>query len=117
MHRSFCDCLEIVLDMDNRLQTIKQVFGSIFSNEVDVFCYCASAGLYYEQSKLKKAYETILLAQNELKKGLRFEIQFCVDMLLSQILCAMGKVTESESEREAFAVRIREEDVLFLNPN
>jgi len=117
MHRSFSDCLEIALDMDNRLQTIKQVFGSIFSNEVDVFCYCANAGLYYEQSKLEKAYEIVLLAQNELKKGLRFEIQFCVYMLLSQILNAMGKTVESESERANFAVRIREEDALYLNSN
>ena len=117
MHRSFCDCLEIVLDMDNMLQAIKEVFGSIFNNEVDVFCYCASAGLYYELNKLEKAYEQIVLAQNELKKGLRFEIQFCVTMLLSQILYAKGKAKESDRERENFAKRIREEDALYLNPN
>jgi len=117
MHRSFSDCLEIVLDMDNRLQTIKEVFGSIFNKEVDVFCYCTSAGLYYEQNKLEKAYETIILAQNELKKKLRFEIQFCVYMLLSQILNTMGKTKESKSKREYFAVRIKEENALYLNPN
>ncbi len=68
MHRSFCDCLKIVLDMDNPLQTIKQVFGSIFSKEVDVFCYCASTGLYYEQNKLEK--------------GLRFEYSSAYTWLL-----------------------------------
>ncbi len=117
MHRSFCDCLEIVIDMDNRLQAIKEVFGTIFKNEVDVFCYCASAGLYYEQNKLEKAHETVLLALNELKKDLRFEIQFCVYMLLSLILNAMGKTIESESERESFAVCIGAENALYLNPN
>lgn len=117
MHRSFSDCLEIVLDMDNRLQAIKEVFGTIFYNEVNLFCYCASAGLYYELNKLEKAHEIIILAQRELKKGLRFEMHFCVFMLLSQILNAIGKTKESESVREHFTKRIQTENALYLNPN
>lgn len=117
MHRSFCDCLEIVLDMDGRFQAIEEVFGRLFYNEIDVFCYCVRAGLYYEQDKLEKAYEAIVLAQCELKKSLRFEMHFCVSMLLSQLLNAMGKPKESKSARAHFAGRIKEENALYLNPN
>lgn len=117
MHRSFCDCLEIVLDMDNGFQAIKEVFSTIFPKEVDVFCSCTKAGLYYELNKLEKAHETILLAQCKLKKDLRFEMHFCVFMLLSQILGAMGKTKESKAAIERFAGRIKEENALFLNSN
>ena len=117
MHRSFCDCLEIVLDMDNGFRAIKEVFGIIFPQEVDVFCSCTKAGLYYELNKLEKAHEAILLAQCELKKDLRFEMHFCVFMLLSQILGAMKKKEESKATMERFASRIKEENALFLNPN
>lgn len=117
MHRSFRDCLEIIVDMDNRLQTIKEVFGTFLPKEVDVLCYCVSAGLYYELNKLDKANETILLAQCELKKGNRFEIHFCIFILLAQILNAMGKAKESKAVIERFAGQMREENALYLNPN
>jgi ATP-dependent transcriptional regulator len=117
MHRSFCDCLEIIPDMDNGFQAIRKAFGAIFPKEIDVFCSCVRAGLYYETNKLEKAYESILLAQSELKKDLRFEMHFCVFMLLSQILSAAGKTKESKSVREQFAGRIKEESALYLNPN
>ncbi|HEX3039622.1 MAG TPA: LuxR C-terminal-related transcriptional regulator [Caproiciproducens sp.] len=117
MHRSFRDCLEIVVDMDNRLQAIKEVFGNFFPKEIEVLCCCVKAGLYYELNMLEKAQEAILFAQSELKKGHRFEIQFCVFMLSSQIFSAMGKAKNSESIRKRFSERIKEENALYLNPN
>lgn len=117
MHRSICDCLEIAVDMDNRLQAVKEVFGVFFPKEVDVLCYCVKAGLYYELNKLEKAHETIILAQCGLKNDIRFEIHFCVYMLLSQILNALNKKEESESITKHFAGRIKEKDALYLNPN
>ncbi len=117
MHRSVFDCLEIVSDMDNRLQAIRKAFGTLFHKEVDVFFYCVKAGLYYELNHLEKAHEAIMLAQNELKTDLRFEMHFCVFMLLSQVLYAIGKTKESESTRTYFSQRMQEENALYLNPN
>ena len=117
LHRSVRDCLEIALDMDSQLQVIKEVLGTFFSKEAKVLYYCLKAGLYYEMNKLDKAYETITLAQCELKKDLRFELHFCVFNLLSQILNAMGKIKASESVRERFSKRMKEENALYLNPN
>ncbi|MDP4094009.1 MAG: LuxR C-terminal-related transcriptional regulator [Bacillota bacterium] len=117
MHRSFRDFLEIAADMDNRLQAIKEVFGAFLPKEIDVLYNCVMAGIYYEQNKLEKAYKIIILAQYELKKDLRFEIHFCVFMLLSQILNAMEKNEESKSMMEDFFSRIAEENALYLNPN
>lgn len=117
MHRSFCDCLEIALNMDDVIKTIKEVFGVLFYKEVDVFCYCVRAGLYYEQNELDKAYEAIVFAQCKLKKDVRFEMHFCVFMHLSQILKAMKKRGKSESARAHFAGRIKKEKAFYLNPN
>jgi len=117
MHRSICDCLDVLVDMDGRLQEIYDVFGSFYAKEVDMFCTCVRAGLYYEQNKLEKAFAAMTLAQSQLTKELRFEMHFCVFMLLSTSLDALGKPTESEKVREQFAVRLREENALYLNPN
>lgn len=117
MHRSICDCLDVLVDMDGRLQEIHNVFGAFYVTEVDVFCTCIQAGLYYEQNKLEKAVESITLAQSQLTKQLRFEMHFCVFIMLSHILDAMGKPGESEKAREQFAARIIEENALYLNPN
>ena len=117
MHRSIFDCLEIVLDMDTQLAAIKDTFGMFFPNEGDLFCYCVRAGLYYERDELEKAYETIILAQSNLKKEIRFEFHFCVFMLLSQILGAMEKQKESESAKMNFNQRIKTENALYLHPN
>ncbi|WP_088185749.1 LuxR C-terminal-related transcriptional regulator [Desulfosporosinus sp. FKA] len=117
MHRSICDCLDVLVDMVGRLQEIHDVFGSFYTREVDVFCTCVQSGLYYEQNKLEKASEAITLAQSQLTEELRFEMHFCVYMLLSNILNALGKSTESEKLREQFAMRLREENALYLNPN
>jgi len=117
MHRSICDCLEVLVDMDGRLQEISDVFGSFYSKEVDIFCTCVRAGMYYEQNKLEKAFEAMSLAQSQLTKELRFEMHFCTFMLLSNLLDAQGKPTESKKIREQFAIRLREENALYLNPN
>ena len=117
MHRSICDCLDVLVDMDGRLQEIHDVFGSFYVSEVDVFCTCVQAGLYYEQNKLEKASKAVTLAQSQLTKELRFEMHFCVFMMLSHILDATGKPRESEKVREKFAARLSEENALHLSPN
>ncbi len=117
MHRSICDCLDVLVDMDGRLQEIHDVFGAFYVTEVDVFCTCIQAGLYYEQNKLEKALEAITLAQSQITKELRFEMHFCVFMMLSHILDATGKPVESEKAREQFSARIIKENALYLNPN
>lgn len=117
MHRSICDCLDVLVDMDGRLQEIHDVFGTFYVSEVEVFCTCIQAGLFYEQNMLKKAYEAITLAQNQLTKQLRFEMHFCVFMMLSHILEATGKPGESEKVRDQFSARLTEENALYLNPN
>jgi len=117
MHRSISDCLELIPDIDNRLQAILEVFGNFYHMEASTFCTSVRAGLYYEQNQLGKAQEAIRLAQCELKKELRFEMHFCVFMLLSQIFDALGKTKESESARERLTARIKEENALYLNPN
>lgn len=117
MHRSICDCLDVLVDMDGRLQKIHDVFGAFYVTEVDVFCTCIQAGLYYEQNKLEKALEAITLAQSQLTKELRFEMNFCVFMMLSHILDATGRPVESEKTLEQFSARIIEENALYLNPN
>jgi len=117
MHRSICDCLDVLVDIDGRLQEISHVFGSFYAKEADMFCNCVRAGLYYEQNKLDKAFEAMSLAQSQLTKELRFEMHFCVFMLLSNILDALGKPTESEKVREQFNLRLKEENALYLNPN
>lgn len=117
MHRSICDCLEVLLDMDGRLQEIMDVFGAFYPKEVELFCSCVRAGLYYEQNELGKAHSLIAAAQSQLSKELRFEMHFCVSMLLSNILDALGKPEESKKERNQFSARLREENALYLNPN
>jgi LuxR family transcriptional regulator, maltose regulon positive regulatory protein len=117
LHRSFRDFLEIAADMDNRSQAIREAFGAFFPKEIDVLYHCVKAGLYYELNKLEKANEAIMLAQNQLKQGLRFELHFCVYMLQAQILDAIGKKEESESIAALLSDRIKEENVLYFNPN
>ncbi|SBW00504.1 Transcriptional regulator LuxR family [uncultured Eubacteriales bacterium] len=117
MHRSICDCLGVLVDMDGRLQEIHDVFGAFYVTEVDTFCTCVQAGLYYEQNKLEKASEAIALAQSQVTKQLRFEMHFCVFMMLSHILDATGRPMESGKMREQLAARISEENALHLNPN
>lgn len=117
MHRSICDCLEVLTDMDGQLQEIHDVFCGFYTSEVDVFCTCVRSGLYYEQNKLEKALEAVSLAQSLIKKDLRFELHFCVSMLLSDIQYALGKPMKSENTMTAFAARIAEENALYLNPN
>lgn len=117
MHRSFRDFLEVAADMDDRLQAIKEAFGAFFPNEIDVLYNCVKSGLYYELSKLEKANETITLAHSQLKQGLRFELHFCVYMLQAQILNAIGKEKEMESTTAFLSDRIKEENVLYFNPN
>ncbi|KAF5057073.1 HTH-type transcriptional regulator MalT [anaerobic digester metagenome] len=117
MHRSICDCLDILVDMDGRLQEIHDVFGTFYASEVDIFCTCIWAGLYYEQNQLTKALEAVALAQNQLTKNLRFEMHFCVFMILSHILDATRKSSESKKVRKQFAARLSEEDALYLSPN
>lgn len=117
MHRSICDCLDVLVDMDGRLQEVHDVFGAFYANEVDIFCTCVRAGLYYEQNKLEKALEAITLAQGQLKKELRFEMHFCAFMQASHILDAIGKTRESEKMREQFSARLIEENALHFNPN
>jgi len=117
MHRSICDCLDVLVDMDGRLKEIRDVFGTFYVSEADVFCTCIRAGLYYEQNKLEKASETIILAESQLTKELRFEMQFCVVMMTSHILYATGKTRESQKTREQFAARLTKENALHLNPN
>ncbi|MBC3888200.1 hypothetical protein GH810_07750 [Acetobacterium paludosum] len=117
MHRSICDCLEILSDMDNQLQIIKDAFSIFFPQEIDLFCYCVKAGLYYELNEIEKAYQTIGLAQNIVKKDTRFEMQFCLSMLLSHILNAMENKRESENIRLNFRLRIQNENAPFLYPN
>lgn len=117
MHRSICDCLDVLRDMDGQLQEIHDVFGAFYISEVDVFCSCVRAGLYFEQNKLEKALESITLAQSQLTKELRFEMHFCLFMLLAGIQDAIGKTKESEKTREQFSARITEENALYLSPN
>ncbi|TGE35726.1 hypothetical protein E4K67_23455 [Desulfosporosinus fructosivorans] len=117
MHRSISDCLELIPDMDNRLQSIIEVFGHFYHTEAGAFCNSVRAGLYYEQNMLEKAQEAIMLAQCELKKELRFEMHFCVFILLSQIFDALGKAKESERVKERLTSRIKEENALYLSPN
>ena len=117
MHRSISDCLDVLVDMDRRLQEIHDVFGAFYVTEVDVFCTCVQAGLYYEQNKLEKASEAITMVQSQLTKQLRFEMHFCVFMMLSHILYATGKPRESEKMREQFAAHLSEENALHLNSN
>ena len=117
MHRSFRDFLEIAADMDDLLQPIKEVFGVFFPKEIDVLSNCVKAGLYYELNKLEKANEAIMLAQNQLKPGLRFELHFCVYMLQAQILDAIGKEKESKNTTAFLSERIKEENVRYFNPN
>lgn len=117
MHRSFCDCSEIILDMDNCFLRIKKVFGILFREEIDVYCSCARAGLDYEMNQLEKAYDSIMLAQNQIKESLRFEMKFCMFMMLSSILESMGKPADSRKVREKFAKLMKEEKALYLNPN
>ena len=117
VHRSFRDFLELTIDMDSRLQAIKEVFGVFFPKEVDVLSYCVKAGLYYELNKLEKANQAIMLAQSQLNKGLRFELKFSVHMLQAQILNAIGKKEESENTTALISERIKEENVLYFNPN
>jgi ATP-dependent transcriptional regulator len=117
LHRSIFDCLDIVLDMDNRLQTIKEAFGIFYAKEIDLFCYCVKAGLYYELNEVEKAYKIIILVQGKLKKGTRLEIRFCVFMILSIILNAMEKSKESESARMTISEYIKKENALYLLPN
>lgn len=117
MHRSICDCLDITLDMDTQLQSIKEVFGAFFSEEADLIFYCVKAGLYYETDKLEKAYEAIMLAPGQIKKSQRVEIRFCVYMALSQISYAMGEIKASKNARAQFFEHIKEENAFYLNPN
>lgn len=117
MHRSICDCLDVLTDLDGRLQEIHEVFCTFYVSEVDVFCTCVRAGLYFEQNKLEKASEAITLAQSQLTKELRFELHFCLFMMLSDIQDAIGKTNESKKAREQFSARIIEENALYLNPN
>ncbi|HEX3029440.1 MAG TPA: LuxR C-terminal-related transcriptional regulator [Clostridia bacterium] len=117
MHRSFCDCSEIFLDMDNSFWTIKKVFGTLFREEVDVYCSSTRAGLYYELNQLDKAYDNIMLAQSQIRGSLRFEMKFCVFIQLSDILNAMGKPADSRNVREQFSKLMKEEKALYLNPN
>ncbi len=117
MHRSICDCLELIPHMDQRMQEITKVFGKYYRLEANIFVLTVKAGLYYELNKLEKANETITQAQYSLKKELRFEMRFCVFILLSQILNAMGKLKEAEETRAHLSVRIQKENALYLNPN
>ncbi|MBP7174691.1 MAG: hypothetical protein KBA53_00540 [Thermoclostridium sp.] len=117
VHRSICDCLEIIPDMGKRLQAIREAFGPFLGKEVDLFCDCVKAGLYYEQNELEKAHETITLVQCSIRKDTRLEIQFGVFMILSQILYAMGKKKESESAKLHFFERIKQENALYLRAN
>lgn len=117
MHRSICDCLDVLTDMDYQLQEIHEVFSTFYANEVDVFCTCVRAGLYFEQNKLEKALESITLVQSQLTKDLRFEMHFCLFMMLSGIQDAIGKTSEAKKTREQFSARIIEENALYLNPN
>ncbi len=117
MHRSICDCLDVLTDLDGHLQEIHEVFGTFYVNEVDVFCTCVRAGLFFEQNKLEKALEAITLAQSQLTKELRFEMHFCFFMMLSGIQDAIGKTGESKKTREQFSARIIDENALYLNPN
>ena len=117
MHRSISDCLELIPDMDQRIQDIADVFRIFYPMETDIFFTTVKAGLYYEQDKLEKAKETIMQAQYSLKKELRFEIRFCVFVLLSQIHSALGKAKESEDIRARLSSQIKKENALYLNPN
>ncbi len=117
MHRSIFDCLEIIPDLDNRLQLIKDAFGLFFPQDVDLFCLCVKAGLYYELNNLESAYKTIGLTQKLLEKDTRFEMQFCVSMILSLILNAMDKKCASESTRKNFNLQIQTTNGQYLYPN
>ncbi len=117
MHRSISDCLELIPDMDERIHDITEVFKNYYPMEAEIFFTTVKAGLYYEQNKLEKAKETITQEQYSLKKELRFEIRFCVFIILSQILDALGKAKESEETRASLSSRIKKENALYLNPN
>ncbi len=117
LHRGIRDCLELTLMGERQLQIMKEMFGTFFPKEANVLSYCIKAGLYYEQNELEQAYDAINLAQCELKKDLRFELSFCVFILLSHILHAMNKIKEAESVITHFPKRIKEVNVLFLTPN
>jgi len=117
MHRSICDCLEIMTDLEPQLQEIKNAFAVFFPQEVDLFCCCVKAGLYYEINEIEKAYKTIGIAQKLLKNETRAEMRFCISMLLSQILNAMEKKRETESVRSHCCQQIQTENALCLYPN
>lgn len=117
MHRSIFDCLEIIPDLDNRLQSIKDAFGFFFPQEVDLFCRCVKAGLYYEINDLENAYETIAFTQRLQTKETRFEMQFCVAMIRSLILHALDKKSESERVRMNFRRQIQSDNGQYLYPN
>ncbi|NLO41263.1 MAG: hypothetical protein GX115_17590 [Ruminiclostridium sp.] len=117
IHRSFCDCLEIITDMDKKLQAIREAFGLFFGKEVDLFCDCVRAGLYYERNELEKAHETITLVQCSIRKDTRLEIRFGIFMILSQILYAMGKKKESQGAKLHFFERMKQENALYLRAN
>jgi ATP-dependent transcriptional regulator len=117
LHRSVRDYLELTLMGDSQLQIMNVIFNTFFPKEANVLSYCIKAGLSYEQNKLEQAYDAINLAQCELKKDLRFELSFCVFILLSHILNAMNKTKESENAMTHFYKRIKEVHALSLTSN
>lgn len=117
IHRSICDCLELIPDMDQRIHDITRVFGSFYPMEMEIFFITVKAGLYYEQNKLEKARKAITQAQYRLKKELRFEIHFCIFIILSQIQNALGHIKESEKTKARLSSQINKENARYLNPN
>lgn len=117
MHRSVFDCLSIIPNIEKHLEEIRYSFGVFFPNEINIFCNSVRAGLYYEMNMLDAALEQITSALSSINKETRFEVQFCISMLQSQILNALGKEKAAELVRKNFSLRITEEHAEYLNPN
>ena len=117
MHRSVFDCLCMIPDIEHRLLEVTDIFGMFFVHEADLFRYCVSAGLYYEQNRLDLAMEAVMLAQNRMNRDTRFEIQFCIFMILSTIQNARNNPKEVGTISEYCSKRITEENAQYLNPN
>lgn len=117
MHRSIRDYSEVAIHTKEYMSMLDATFGLVIGEEYHVLKECLQAGLCYEKNRLPTALAHGISALKKCEKVFSIEVKFCVYMILTIILSAMGKVKEAVSKVTEIESFIEDSNAQYLLPN
>lgn len=120
-HRALRDRSDLALagdDIETVIGARIEPFSRFMGESYPIIGQCLMAGIYYERDSLQRAYDHAVEGHGMVSaKGVRKDLFFSANMILAQILKAMGRAEEASIIGDEMGLWIDGEGLSALSPN